>query len=138
MRSDRTSTFILIQTIVALTLLWACVVGSGTLHWDGLHIRKLAYDNIAFAVLGVLGASLLTAIVLLVFFAADPRRSDASAFLYAWLVGVLAHSAFVNATGEVTLNGHSLRWFTWPAGVIVIVLLAWFGLAATRERSTST
>ena len=128
------ATIMLVQVLVAIALLGALVAGGGSLRLSGLHLRGLAYDSVAFAVLAVVAASILTAAVFLTFFAADRTREDSVGFLFSSSTAVLALSAVVNGGGHVTINGHTLAWVYGPAGAALAVLLVWFLLIAARKR----
>ena len=46
-----TSLILVVEAGAAIALVEAAVLGDTTLHSNGLHVSKLAYDNIGFTIL---------------------------------------------------------------------------------------
>jgi len=121
----------------AIALLEAAVHGDATLHSNGLHVTKLAYDNIGFTLLAVCILSCIMAAVCLARVAKSWNRVDAMGLLAAALLGWLAASAFANASGRVTLNGTSTEWVSWPTLLWLLVLMVVFAVRACDVRRTN-
>lgn len=118
----------------AIALIVAALLGDTSLHSDGLHMRKLAYDNIGFAILAVCILSCIIAGVLLARVVKSWNRVEALAFLAAALLGWLAASAYANASGRVTMNGASSEWVSWPATLWLLALAVAFVVSACDVR----
>ena len=108
--------------------------GNASLHSNGLHVSKLAYDDIAFTILGVCVLSCTLATVLLARVGKSWNRAEALGLLAAVVLGWLAASAFANASGRVTLNGASSEWVSWPAMLWLLALMVIFAVLACDVR----
>jgi hypothetical protein len=123
-----------VEAGTAIALLEAAVRGDATLRSNGLHVSKLAYDDIGFTLLAVCILSCILASVLLARVAKSWNRVDALGFLAAALLGWLAASAFANACGRVTLNGASTEWVSGPAMLWLLTLVVGFAVLACDVR----
>jgi hypothetical protein len=124
----------------AIALIEAAVHGDTTLHSNGLHVTKLAYDDIGFTLLAVCILSCISAAVSLARVVKSWNRADAMGLLAAALLGWLGASAFANASGRVTLNGTSTEWVSWPTLLWLLMLMVVFAVRAcdVRQGSCST
>lgn len=129
-----TSLILVVEAGAAIALLEAAVLGDAALHLNGLHVPKLAYDSIGFAILAVCILSCALATVLLTRLAKSWSRVEASGFLVAVLLGWLAVSAFAHASGRVTLSGVSTLWVSWPAALWLLALMVAFAVFACAIR----
>ena len=125
---------LVLEAGTAVALCEAAVRGNANLHSNGLHVSKLAYDDIAFTILGVCILSCTLATVLLARVAKSWNRAEALGLLAAVVLGWLAASAFANASGRVTLNGASSEWVSWPAMLWLLALMAIFAVLACDVR----
>ena len=126
-----TSLILVVEAGAAIALIEAVVQGDTSLHSNGLHVSKLAYDNIGFTILAVCVLSCILATVLLAGVARSWSRVEVVGFLAAALLGWLAASAYANASGRVTLNGASTEWVSWPAALWLLGLMAAFAVRAS-------
>ena len=108
-----TSLILVVEVGAAVALFAAAVQGDTYLLASGLHVPKLAYDNIAVTILAVCIVSCILAALLLARVAKSWNRVGAMGFLAAALLGWLAASAWANASGRMTLNGASTEWISW-------------------------
>jgi len=129
-----TSLILLVEAGAAIALVEAAVRGDASLQSNGLHVAKLAYDDIAFTILAVCVLSCVLATVLLARVVKSWSRVDAMGFLAAALLGWLAASAFANACGRVTLNGASTEWGSGPAMLWLLTLMVGFAVLACDVR----
>jgi hypothetical protein len=129
------SLILIVDAGAAIALIGAAVLGDASLHSNGLRVSNLAYDNIAFTVLAVCILSCIVAAFALARVARSWNRVEALGFLAAVLLGWLAASAFANASGDVTLNGASTEWVSWPAMLWLLGLQAAFAVRACDTRS---
>jgi hypothetical protein len=129
-----TSCILAIEGGLAIALAVAAVLGDASLQPNGLHVPKLAYDNIAITILAVCIVSCILAAVQLGRIAQSWNRVEVLAFLAAVLLGWLAASAYANASGCVTLNGASTEWVSWPATLWLLALLVAFAMRARDVR----
>lgn len=120
------SLILTVEAGAAIALIGAVVLGDGSLHSNGLHVPKLAYDNIGFTILAVCILSCIVAAIVLARIARSWNRVEALGFLAAVLFGWLAASAYANASGRVSLNGVSTEWVSWPATLWLLGLMAAF------------
>ena len=131
---------LVLEAGTAVALFEAAVRGNASLHSNGLHVTKLAYDDIGFTLLAVCILSCILAAVCLARVAKSWNRVDAMGLLAAALLGWLAASAFANASGRVTLNGTSTEWVSWPTLLWLLMLMVVFAVRAcdVRRGSCST
>lgn len=129
-----TSLILVMEAGAAIALVEAAVRGDASLQSNGLHVAKLAYDDIAFTILAVCVMSCVQATMLLARVAKSWNRVDAMAWLAAVVLGWFAASAFANARGRVTLNGASTDWISWPAMLWLSALLVVFTVCACDVR----
>jgi hypothetical protein len=125
---------LVLEAGTAVALFEAALRGNASLHSNGLHVSKLAYDDIAFTILGVCILSCTLATVLLARVAKSWNRAEALGLLAGVVLGWLAASAFANASGRVTLNGASSEWVSWPAMLWLLVLMVIFAVLACDVR----
>ena len=121
---------LVLEAGAAVALVSAAISGGGDLHSDGLHVAKLANERFGGTVLAVCVFSCLVASVLLVRVTRSWSRAEGWGFLVAILLGWLASSAYANAAGDVTLNGASTEWISWPARIWLLVIIGVFVLRA--------
>jgi hypothetical protein len=129
-----TSLILVVEAGAAIALVEAAVRGDASLQSNGLHVAKLAYDDIAFTILAVCVLSCVLAAVLLARVVKSWSRVDVMGLLAAVVLGWLAASAFANARGRVTLNGTSTDWISWPAILWLLALLVVFAVLACDVR----
>jgi hypothetical protein len=129
-----TSLILVVEAGAAIALVEAAVRGDASLQSNGLHVAKLAYDDIAFTILAVCVLSCVLAAVLLARAVKSWSRVDVMGLLAAVVLGWLAASAFANARGRVTLNGTSTDWISWPAILWLLALLVVFAVLACDVR----
>ena len=125
---------VVVEAGTTVALCEAAVRGNANLHSNGLHVSQLAYDDIAFTILGVCILSCTLATVLLARVAKSWNRAEALGLLAAVALGWLAASAFANASGRVTLNGASSEWVSWPAMLWLLALMVIFAVLACDVR----
>jgi hypothetical protein len=119
-----------VEAIAVMALIVAALQGDTTVV--GLHVRKLAYDEIAFTFLAVCVVSCIVATLLLFRLAKAWRRGEVVVFVCASAAAWLCVSAFENARG-LTFNGASRHWFSWPACLWLLALLFGFVILACRS-----
>jgi len=129
-----TSWILVVEAGLAIALGEAAMLGDASLQPNGLHVPKLAYDNIALTILAVCVLSCVLAAVQLGRVAQSWKRVEALSFLAAALLGWLATSAYANAGGRATLNGVSTGWVSWPATLWLLALLVAFAVRACDVR----
>ena len=123
-----TQLIVVLEAGAAVALAAAARCGEATLHSNGLHVAKLAYDGIGFTVLAVCVLSCLLATVLLAKVTRSCSRVECWGFIVAILLGWLSASAYANAAGRVTLNGASTECISWPAMLWLLGLVGAFSL----------
>jgi hypothetical protein len=124
------SGLIVLQGFAAIVLFMAAMQGNASLHSNGLHVERLAHETIAFTILGVCVFSCALAALLEVRATESWNRPAALGFLGSVVVGWLAASAFANT--QVTINGASAEWISWPAMMWLVLLASQFVLRATN------
>jgi hypothetical protein len=130
MKTDNSLIFTL-EAGSAIALLHACAHGQTTLQPNGLHVAKIADDQIALTILAVCAVSCVLATVLLQRIHGTARSNDVWAFGAAVLLGGLATSAIANGAGSI--NGMSPGWISGPAMLWLIGLsLMFVQRASTR------
>ena len=128
---ERTTWLIIVMEVgAAVALVTAAQLGDATVRSNGLHVSKLAYDNICFTILAVCLLSCVLAAVLCARITRSRNRIEVLAFLAAVVLGWLAASAFAN--GRVTFNGASTQWVSWSATLWLAALLFAFLLRGFR------
>jgi hypothetical protein len=126
----------LLQGCAAIALLVAALLGTTSLQSNGLHVHKLAYDEIALTILGVCAASCIMAAMLLEGATTYWTRAETLGFAGSVAVGLLAASAFANT--DATINGVSAQWISGPAIIWLLALMVQFAVHASGERRSNS
>jgi hypothetical protein len=104
-----------LQVAAAGALAIAAVRGQASLHSNGLHIERLANDNVSLTIVVTCLGSLLSASYFLTAFRRSRGRGDAASFLFSLVIALVAASSFANAPPDLSINGNSPELVSWPA-----------------------
>jgi hypothetical protein len=121
---------VVLEAGAAIALIAAAVDGDSTVGFDGLHVRKLAHERVAFTIMAVCLVACVLATVLFARVSGLWKLADALAFVGALVIGWLAASAFAN--GQTTFNGASTKQIGWSATLWILALLIPFVLRVSR------
>jgi hypothetical protein len=121
-----------VQVAAAFALLLAAVSGHASVDSNGLHIERLAYDGVGFAVVVACLGSLVTASYFLTAFRRSRGRGDVMSCLFSLAIALVAASSFANAPPGFSINGNSPELISWPALAWIAVLLCMLILSACR------
>ena len=133
----RTGGVSLIWALAAVALAVAAVNGQTTVHSNGLHVTRLAYERIGGTFEVCAFVCCIAATVFTVRVVRSWARADGVGMLVGCCMAWLAASAYANAGPEFSISGASAEWVSWPVTIWVVVLLSVFTISACRSKSAA-
>ena len=117
------------QTIAIIILANGAFMGNTAMRLNGLHVQKLAYDNVGLAIMVSCLISCVVATVFVQRVVKSWKRVEVLGFLLSCAVGWLSASAYANATSGFSINGASPRWVSspciiWLAVLFIVVIIS--------------
>ena len=126
-----------VEAIAAVALAVAAANGQTTIHSNGLHVPRLACEQIGVTFLVGALACCITATVFMARVVRSWARADGAGMLIGCCMAWLGASAYANVGPGFSLSGSSAEWVSWPVTIWVVVLLSVFTIAACRSRAAA-